>query len=211
MELLTYLNKHFYTREQLLDIAKVSESQFDSFLSQGVMPCYSYKLEVSLTSDSFFGEHSENKSTEYFAKGYVAWLGLLQTLDNKNDAYSIFVERYKNQLDDLAKEGFSSNDIKVNGEIDSHIKEEWGHFINGIYGLCTKSGLPEDIACKELAILIINTFANKEELNSSEEAELISAVNLLDSSSSLFAPHERIKSSRHRLINEVRRKFKLTS
>lgn len=35
------------------------------------------------------------------------------------------------------------------------------------------------------------------------------AVNLLDEASALFAPHERLKSSRHRLVNEIRQKFKL--
>ncbi|WP_241210137.1 DUF6058 family natural product biosynthesis protein [Vibrio splendidus] len=33
--------------------------------------------------------------------------------------------------------------------------------------------------------------------------------NLLDSVSSLFAPHEKLKSSRHRLVDEVRCKYKL--
>ncbi|MFC3646483.1 DUF6058 family natural product biosynthesis protein [Planctobacterium marinum] len=35
------------------------------------------------------------------------------------------------------------------------------------------------------------------------------AVNLLDKSSSLFAPHERLSSSRFRLVNETRCKYKL--
>ncbi len=211
MELIKYLNKHFYTKKQLLDVAKVIESEFDGFMSQGITPRCSYKLEVNVVSDSFFGEHTELESVEYFAKGYAAWLGLLQALDNKKDAYSVFTKRYKKQINYLTEKGFISSDPKVNGSIDSHVEEEWGHFINGIYGLCTKSGLPEDIASKELAILVINKFLEREELNSSEESELTNAVNLLDLSSSLFAPHERSKSSRHRLINEVRRKFRLKS
>jgi len=211
MKLVKYLNQYFYTKRQLLDVAKVFESEFDGFVSQGIMPHCSYKLEVNIVSDSFFGEHSEVESVEYFAKGYVAWLGLLQALDNKKNAYSIFIKRYKKQINYLSKQGFVSSDTKINSGIDSHIEEEWGHFINGVYGLCTKSGLPEDIASKELAILVINEFIDREELNSSEEAELTNAVNLLDLSSSLFAPHERSKSSRYRLINEVRRKFKLKS
>ena len=97
------------------------------------MPRCSYKLEVNVVSDSFIGEHTEVESVEYFAKGYAAWLGLLQALDNKKDAYSIFVKRYKKQINYLADRGFISSDPKVNNVIDSHIEEEWGHFINGIY------------------------------------------------------------------------------
>ncbi|MBV1910467.1 MAG: hypothetical protein KUG78_14280 [Kangiellaceae bacterium] len=209
MELIKYLNENFYTKQQLLDVAKVTKSEFDDFVKQGVMPCCSYNLKVDVLSDSFFGEHKEVKSIEYFAKGYTSWLGLLQALGNKKEAYSIFSTRYKTQLDHLGEKGFISNDPKVNSAIGSHIETEWEHFIKGVYGLCTKSGLPEDIASKELAILIIDGFINRESLNSSEETELTNAVNLLDLSSSLFAPHERKRSSRHRLIDEVRRKFKL--
>ncbi|HHC6670918.1 TPA: DUF6058 family natural product biosynthesis protein [Vibrio parahaemolyticus] len=33
----------------------------------------------------------------------------------------------------------------------------------------------------------------------------------MDNASSPFAPHERLNSSRHRLVNEVRQKYKLQS
>ena len=166
---------------------------------------------VSLLSDSFFGEHTETTDTEYFAKGYVAWLYLLQVPGNIKDAYSIFTNKYKSKIKQLSTDGFLSSDTKVNSALDYHIEAEWGYFIDGIYGLCTKSGLPEDIASKELAILIIKKFESKDILTDPERAELIKAVSFLDSVSSLFAPHERIRSSRYRLINEVRRKFKLMS
>jgi hypothetical protein len=77
--------------------------------------------------------------------------------------------------------------------------------------LCTKSGLPEDIAAKEFSILEINELSEIGELSTEQTNKLTIAVNLLDSASSLFAPHERLKSSRHRLVNEIRRKYKLQS
>jgi len=107
--------------------------------------------------------------------------------------------------------GYSSSDEKVNAKLELHIKEEWQHFLNGIYGLCTKSGLPEDIAAKELAILQINALIEKDNLDKAQRDKLTKAVNLLDAASSLFAPHERLKSSRHRLIDEVRHQYQLTS
>lgn len=82
-------------------------------------------------------------------------------------------------------------------------------FLNGIYGLCTKSGLPEDIAAKEFAIIEINELSIFDALNKEQLVKLTNAVNLLDKVSSLFAPHERLKSSRERLINETRFKYKL--
>jgi hypothetical protein len=75
--------------------------------------------------------------------------------------------------------------------------------------LCTKSGLPEDIAAKELAVIEINELLALNELSLDELEKLTLAVNLLDSASSFFAPHERLRSSRHSLVNEIRRKYKL--
>ncbi len=46
-------------------------------------------------------------------------------------------------------------------------------------------------------------------LNEAQLNQLTNAVNLLDCASSMFAPHERLKSSRHRLVNEIRRKYRL--
>ncbi|MCJ8295556.1 MAG: DUF6058 family natural product biosynthesis protein, partial [Colwellia sp.] len=93
----------------------------------------------------------------------------------------------------------------------NHINEEWYLFLSGIYGLCTKTGLPEDIAAKEFSILEINELSELDDLTDQQINKLTVAVNLLDSASSLFAPHERLRSSRHRLVNEVRRKYQLQS
>jgi hypothetical protein len=71
--------------------------------------------------------------------------------------------------------------------------------------------LPEDIAAKELAILEINEIIEKPNIDEMQLNRLERAVNLLDSVSALFAPHEILKSSRHRLVDEVRRKYKFRS
>jgi hypothetical protein len=97
----------------------------------------------------------------------------------------------------------------MNSEFNNHLKQEWSYFIDGTYGLCTRSGLPEDIAAKEFSILEISELLELSELDQEQLSKLTLAVNLLDSSSSMYAPHERLQSSRHRLVNEVRRKYKL--
>ena len=129
--------------------------------------------------------------------------------DSTEAVYSVFVNRYKIAVESFKDQGCFSAHSKVTSGIDEHIKEEWSHFLNGTYGLCTKSGLPEDIAAKELSILVINELSEQNELSPEQLKKLSLAVDLLDSASSLFAPHERLKSSRHRLVNEVRRQFQL--
>lgn len=211
MKLIKYLNDHFITKQDLLEITKVTEADFSKFQENRVMPKCSYRLNLNLRSDSFLGLHTNEEEIEYYAIGYSSWLALIQTLASTEAIYSVFVNRYKSALEQLKHRGHNSNDPKITSELNDHLKDEWGHFLDGTYGLCTKSGLPEDIAAKELSILEINELSSLEELSLKQMEKLKAAVNLLDSASSLFAPHERLKSSRHRLINEIRRKYKLQS
>jgi len=208
MDLINYLNKNYYTKQQLLDLAKINESELCAFQANKVMPVHSYKLCLNYSSDSFFGEYQNQNEIEFYAKGYLSWIGMLKVTANFQDIFPIFAQRYSQTISDLKMAGYVSSDAKVNSKIDLHIEDEWGNFLNGIYGLCTKSGLPEDIAGKELAVLQINEILSQEEADI-DRVQLTKAVNLLDKSSSMFAPHERLKSSRHRLIDEVRREFKL--
>ena len=131
-------------------------------------------------------------------------------ITNPLDVFNIFSKRYKQRIEWLKKQRFYSQDAKVNQNFEHHIKEEWQHFLQGTYGLCTKSGLPEDIADKELAILIINEISPLGALTDKNRDRLTRAVNLLDKASAQFAPHERLSSSRHRLIDEIRNKFTLS-
>lgn len=210
MDLINYLNENYYTKQQLLDLAKISEAELFSFQEKKVMPTCSYKLSLNYSSDSFFGEFKSHNEIEYYAKGYLSWIGLLKVTTELQDVFPIFARRYAESISELKSLGYTSSDAKVNSKLDLHIEEEWEHFLNGIYGLCTKSGLPEDIAGKELAVLQISETLEQDKENI-DLTQLTKAVNLLDKSSSMFAPHERLKSSRHRLIDEVRREFKLKS
>jgi hypothetical protein len=209
MELIKYLNDHFLTKQQLLDISKVTAQDFSKYQQNGLMPKYSYKLNLNVKSDSFFGLHNEEQEIEYYAKGYASWLAIIQSLNTTEAVYAVFSNRYKRAIEKLKEQGHYSSNLKIASGLNNHIKEEWNHFLNGIYGLCTKSGLPEDIAAKEFSILEINELAELGELTPEQINKLTIAVNLLDSASSLFAPHERLQSSRNRLVNEVRRKYKL--
>lgn len=211
LDLIEYLSNNFYTKEELLNLTKISEEAFKKYQQSGQMPKASYTLDLNLASNSFFGFHTEKHKKEYYAKGYTSWLGFIHTARNKDNVYREFSSRYMNTLEELRLAGHTSSNSKLTSGIANHIEEEWGHFINGIYGLCTKTGLPEDIASKEFAVVEINELLEFEELTDKQIEQLTLAVNLLDSSSSIFAPHERLQSSRHRLVDEVRRKYKLRS
>ncbi|WMN61775.1 DUF6058 family natural product biosynthesis protein (plasmid) [Pseudoalteromonas xiamenensis] len=207
MELMEYLSTHFLNKTQLLSAAQVSDEELRNYQESGLVPTCSYKLNLNLDCHSFFGEHLAHGTIEYFAKGYVEWLQHVHAASDKNAVYRDFAIRYRHTLENLKKLGFECAHPNVNELLDSHIDKEWQHFLNGTYGLCTQSGLPEDIAAKELAILIINALTLEPMASDLDKEKLMQAVDLLDSVSAQFAPHERERSSRHRLIDEVRRKY----
>jgi hypothetical protein len=217
MELINYLSRYFLTKQELLAATKITEQELSHYQALEVMPKCSYKIQLNVESTSFFGLHSEQQEIEYYAKGYISWIAIVQSLNDPHSIYALFVTRYKIAIEQLRMQGHYSSSDKINASLDLHIKDEWQHFLDGIYGLCTKSGLPEDIAAKEFSILEINELTATSEITESAELteqqlkQLTRAVNLLDSASALFAPHERLKSSRHRLVDEIRRKYVLVT
>jgi aminoglycoside/choline kinase family phosphotransferase len=117
----------------------------------------------------------------------------------------VFAERYRRRLAQLGDENLCTNVEAL--AADAHIAVEWGHFLDGTYGLCTRSGLPEDIAAKEAAIVLIRELSSQggaQELGDEQRKRLAAAVDLLDAASAPFAPHEVARSSRRRYVDEIR-------
>ncbi|MBQ5948397.1 DUF6058 family natural product biosynthesis protein [Massilia sp. ST3] len=199
MELIDYLDRHFFTREQLLACAGVSGAHLDSLVRDGATPQPSYRLRLALGCDSFFGAHAEEHAIAYYAKGCAAWIGALGATELA--PFTLFARRYREALAALP---LRSLDAKLNAGLEAHLREEWRHFLDGTYGLCTRTGLPEDIAAKELAICVI-----REETGSqaADLARLKEAVDVLDRASSPFAPHDRARSSRRRYVDAVRARY----
>ena len=209
MALTDYLRAYFYDTDTLLRITSIDESRLIELQQKGVMPLASYRLKVTLECDSFLGEYCEQNEHKFYARGYASWLGLLSFDQSVEQAYTVFSNRYRRSVLRLRDSGFITDNAKFSSRIDDHIDIEWHHFLSGTYGVCTRSGLPEDIAAKECATIIINDLLELEEFDVSQRSSLARAVNLLDAVSARFAAHELRKSSRYRLVDEVRKQYGL--
>jgi hypothetical protein len=210
MNLIDYLNRHFLTREQLLARTGMAGARLDELQQLGMMPRPSYRLRLDLVCDSFFGQHDESHAIDWYAQGYAAWAGLLEALDGPRQAYRMFAGRYRRRLAQLAVDQPLADAEALADE--GHIAAEWRHFLDGTYGLCTRSGLPEDIAAKEAAIVRIRALTAPDTprgLDEGERRRLAAAVDLLDLASAPFAPHELARSSRRRYVDEVRKAYAL--
>jgi hypothetical protein len=202
MELIRYLERHFLTREQLLARCAINAAQLERLQHARMMPQPSYHLRLDLGCESFFGPHAQQVAADYYAKGYAAWLALATTFDGEEQSRSVFFQRYRGRLEQLAAAGIIPGDTTFAD--DARLQAEWSAFLDGTYGLCTVSGLPEDIAAKEAAIAVIREVTELAALNDAGRARLRAAVDLLDSVAAPFAPHELARSSRRRYVDEVR-------
>jgi hypothetical protein len=205
MELIDYLHTHFLTRAQLVAACATDGARLDAHTAAGTMPAPSYRLRVRIDCTSFFGPHAEDHAIDWHARGNVAWLRML--LEGADDPYACFAARYRAALEAL--DLYRAAPVPAL-TADTHVRAEWGHFIAGTYGLCTRTGLPEDIAAKELAIHVIRALTDDgRPLDGTERARLAGAIDLLDRASSPFAPHERARSSRGRYVDALRRQYDL--
>jgi hypothetical protein len=203
MELIRYLNDHFFTLEELAARCAVDTTMLRKWQARRMLPGRSYRLRLDAVCDSFFGSHREEVDAEFYAKGTADWVDVLRTLHDEAGAHAVFARRYRARLRELADAGYAP---PAGLAADAHIAAEWQHFLAGTYGLCTASGLPEDIAAKEAALAWIrDAEAAGPPSDAATLARLRRCVDLLDGASSPFAPHEVARSSRRRYVDEMRR------
>lgn len=200
MDLIRYLEQHFLTSDQLLERCAADATQLERLQQSRVMPQPSYRLRLDLGCDSFFGAHTEQMAVDYYAKAYSAWFALAMTFDDEDVARSHFHQRYRARLAQLAEDGIAPASAAFAG--DAHLQTEWEAFLDGTYGLCSASGLPEDIAAKEAATALIRELT--ESGGEVDRSRLRKAVDLLNRAAAPFAPHEVARSSRRRYVDGVR-------
>ncbi|MEM9103037.1 MAG: DUF6058 family natural product biosynthesis protein [Pseudomonadota bacterium] len=210
INLFKYLSSNFLTFDELIKISSSSQELIEDLIDKKKMPKASYTLHLNSQCHSFFGENHTQESILFFAKGYTYWLGLLQ---NKTfDAKQYFKQEYIHELSELEKIFGAIEMEKYSVSLNAHLEQEWEHFLAGIYGLCTRSGLPREIARKEYAIDKIKKLTDDGKqlvLNTGDKQELSRAIKLLDEVSALFAHHEIDKSSREKYINVMRKQYGL--
>jgi hypothetical protein len=170
------------------------------------MPRPSYRLRIDVGCESFFGAHTEQVAVDYYAEGYAAWLALATIFAGEDEARSHFIQRYRARLVQLAADGIAPGSTAFGD--DAHLRAEWEAFLQGTYGLCSASGLPEDIAAKEAATAVIRELT---EAGDADRDLLRKAVDLLDRAAAPFAPHEVARSSRRRYVDEVRASYGLAT
>ncbi len=198
-DLIDYLSHHFLSEVQLLAAAGIDAPTLRDWQARRMAPLPAYRLRVAVHCDSFFGPYDTEQERHFHASGTPAWLAAVAPLAGEQAAFDLFVSRHHARLHELAP-GAGAD-----------VAAAWASFLDGTYGLCTRAGMPEEIAAKEWSAGTIEAII-AQGVDAVDEQALVKlrhAVDTLDAASSPFAPHERERSSRRRLIDEVREQYRL--
>jgi hypothetical protein len=225
-EILDYLNSNFLSSEQLSGRTGVSVDGIGRWVGSSCLPAPSYRLDGDGSVHSFFGIEPGvspgGYQRFYFNPSHVHKLQSLElsTLEPAQIAKSLkrsFAQEYVATLVEHEMVRFGMNfyfdDAGEAGPVlDELLESEWGYYLDGTYGLCTRNADVKEIAIKEAMIKKIDFITvdrTKEDLTDHQREHLKNSVSKLDRVSSQFSPHEFLRSSRFKYIDQVRDKYQL--
>lgn len=211
--MLDYFDLHFLTEAGFAAMAGWSPCQLQAAVQDRLVPGPSYRLAGQVHVTSFLDDGVQDLDVAYHLTSHLAWIGEIQRFGIKDEAEAkaLFMSRYEG-----AKRIFAMTDpgaalIMAAPEVmpafdEQHAMMTWDHFLNGVYGSCTRNGAPETIFCKQVGVRMIEALIRTapEAMPAATKALLTEAVDFLDQVVSGFAPHERARSSRQRCIDDVR-------
>ena len=214
--LLNYLYINFFEETQFANAVGTTTEDIQSLIAARVFPAPSYAYDVKGRSVSFVAEFKDHQTYRFHLRGHTDWYRDITQLrlDTEVRARDHFFDRY-----DHAKAAFLTSSLGVelqaqapnvvNQFDDEHSNSTWGHFLNGVYGVCTRDGRPESVFLKQAGVMFIEQMiGDSPDKPSPAKSELLRrTVNFLDGVESDFAPHEAPKSSRQRSIEDVRAQY----
>lgn len=218
--LLGYLFKNFYEESSLPELVNISARKLCDLTESRAMPKPSYTLDVRVNAVSFVADHSELATYRFHLKGYTDWINALDRLSISNEipAKEYFQSEYMNSANSFFSGEMGKSLIATMPDLpeafdEAYFETTWQYFLDGVYGVCTRDGMPRSIFLKQAMVLFIDGFVEMypdPDISSEHRFILDNAVKFLNTVESDFAPHEVQNTSRQRCIIDVKAKYRLT-
>ncbi|NOX67898.1 MAG: antibiotic biosynthesis monooxygenase [Gammaproteobacteria bacterium] len=206
-----YIASNFLTLATLAERCCCNADTIFTWISQECLPGPSYTVLTSHEVHSFFGARStEPERLQYFPCSHIALVTRLQHLQTDLEPVGIhdllqseFIAAYSSSIKEQSAWRHGLFDAR---ELPNLAEQEWRHWLNGTYGLCTKRSTAADIAIKEACVRELEHLVGdtvETSLNDQQLQRVSQAVAKLDNVSAEFAPDEYNDSSRRRWIDDV--------
>ena len=209
-ESLDYIRAHFLTLGQLADWTGVPPGAISSYIAYRCIPRESYTVSRVAEIESFFGHITGAREVvRYYAPSHVQWVLDTSRAARLQPLEQIAAARRDAFCRDYAEEARRIGaDLLRPDELETLAQQEYESWLDGTYGLCTRTATATDIARKEISILRIKQLTNggtKAAISQADRDALQAAMTILDDVASPFAPHERPHSSRAKWIEAIAR------
>jgi hypothetical protein len=210
---LKYIEENFIELDEVCNLTHISPAKLAELISKKLVPEPSYIINSEHVITSPLNDSYVVKTTKkYFSKSVITLIN-----ENINDVNE---ERFKNNfkstflnnlLQHTDRNYAYENLFDENNELDlakfeQAFEMEWNYFCKGVYGICTINATEAEIIKKEIAIKKLIPFneKHKDRLLNEEEITLLKKLNNeFNEVTSLFAPYQRITSSRGKYVDKI--------
>lgn len=219
-----YLARYFFTSAQLAAASAVSCAELDDLLSRSLIPAPSYVVKNSTVRSFVFGEMSAPGAIDgqYFHRHGVSWVKRAAECRARLSgelAYQELRSRFRDNLRDAfveldravwrMEDCFRYDTSLIDAGFAARFESIWAHFQNGTYGVCVARPDSElAIARKEVLQekLIALTANGARILYAGDERAIVErTIAQYAEACSLFSPVDYARSSRKRLVDDLRR------
>lgn len=210
---LKYITENYLDAETLCNATGITIAELDRLIKQHLIPNYSYKFDTNTVISSPLGDEVIITSTKrYFPKSIIALIQQNLTYENpdhfKQQMKEEFIRTFTTHQDNSFAYG---NILNNDGSVDANalaeaFETEWGHYLNGIYGICTLNSTGAEIAKKEIAVKKLIDFIEQNKgtvLNEIQQKALIALNYQFNEVANDFAPYQRVSSSRGKYLDQT--------
>lgn len=204
MSLDVYLRKYFVDKNAFATLAEVSTDRLDQLIAVKAIPGATYTCDGGSVYSEVFGRNptKESLTGEYFRPECARWVKIANQAPSGSERSAVLAE-LTIELRDALESYYESQET-----IESKIQSYLPHFFNGTFGLCIAdpsngASIARKEALQERLIEITENGSLPSPAGVSKE-ELLKLIDDYAESAMPFSPVEYERSSRKRLVDDLR-------
>ncbi|MFZ6871826.1 DUF6058 family natural product biosynthesis protein [Undibacterium sp. Di27W] len=226
-ELQLYLNKYFLTKAQFAAACGIPEAELNDLLAAQILPGPSYVISEKATINSaVFGESdaADTIASDYFRASHTVWCDRAKQLVAEHGLAAAsetmkqeFMRDYIAALTELnasvwhMQDCFEQDGTANAAGLTENAEFHWKHFLLGTFGICTANPVSAaEIARKGVLQLKLSSLTgngSKNEFSHAEANDILPVVDAFADAVMCFSPAEFARSSRKRLVDDIRPKL----
>ncbi|MDE2427535.1 MAG: hypothetical protein KGM99_02335 [Burkholderiales bacterium] len=214
-----YLQQHFLNAAQFASHCGIRETQLQDWIQQQLIPRPSYVVtgDGHIVSDVFGALDAAGATPgDYFHPDMAVWVARAQRLLKDDDAAQAgqvmqqeFGAQFGAALTQLHRSTWQLNDgVAHDADIQARTEAAWSHFLKGTFGVCVAHPVSEAAIARKLVLQeklrSLTDDGNKTNFTRDEAQIVLTTIAEFDQVAMAFSPADYARSSRKRLIDDMR-------